>query len=217
LRFLGVIGIVLFCCFYVRRSFESKEVEFLLSRPISRLCFLFSHAAAFSILSFLVALAITVTVSVLGKPDMTGLALWGVSIAAEFAIMSVASLFFSMVLTSAAGSALATLGWYALSRMMGVLLGIMSLPPPNWVFSVMGNMMELISIVIPRLDMMGQTSWLVYGAEGAGSIAFLPEAGGYAQAMMEHLGLSGFIGAQGIVFTGLLLAASAYDFMRRQF
>src|SRR4051812_24038337 len=73
LRFLGVTGLILFCCFYVRRSFENKEVEFLLSKPVSRLSFLCSHALAFSILAFLIAVAITVAVAVLGRPDTTGL------------------------------------------------------------------------------------------------------------------------------------------------
>lgn len=217
LRFLGVTGVILFCCFYVRRSFESKEVEFLLSRPISRMSFLFSHAAAFSVLSFMIALAIVLAVSIIGKPNMAGLAVWGVSLAAEFSIMAVMALFFSMVLHSAAGSALATLGGYSLARMVGILLGITSLPPANWVFAIMGSVMKLISIVIPRLDLMGQTTWLVYGVEGSGGIKFLPDAGSYAHVMMEHLGLAGFIGFQGIVFTGLLLAAAAYDFTRRQF
>lgn len=217
LRFLGVMGIVLFCCFYVRRSFENKEVEFLLSRPISRLCFLLSHALAFSILAFFVALAISLTVSAIGKPVPTGLAVWGASLAAEFAVMAVASLFFSMVLSSAAGSALATLGLYALSRMVGTLLGILDVAPENWFFAIIGSLMKLISIGVPRLDMMGQTTWLVYGVEGAGSMKFLPDATAYAHWMAEHLGLAGFIGFQGILFVALLLAAAAHDFMRRQF
>ncbi len=217
LRFLGVTGVILFCCFYVRRSFENKEVEFLLSRPISRPCFLFSHAAAFSILSFFIALAIVLVVSVVGRPDMGGLAVWGASLAVEFAMMSVAALFFSMVLSSAAGSALATLGFYALARMIGTLLGIMDVAPVNWFFAVIGSLMKLISIIVPRLDMMGQTTWLVYGTAGSGGVKFLPDAGSYAHIVMENIGLAGFIGLQGLVFIALLLAASSYDFLRRQF
>lgn len=217
LRFLGVTGIILFCCFYIRRSFENKEVEFLLSRPISRLCFLFSHAAAFSILSFFIALAVVATVSLFGRPEAVGLAVWGASLVAEFSMMAVAALFFSMVLSSAAGSALATLGLYVLSRMMGTLLGILDLPPANWLFAILGNLMKLISIAIPRLDMMGQTTWLVYGIQGSGGVKFLPSASTYAHTLAEHLGLAGFIGVQGIVFVALLLGAASHDFMRRQF
>jgi hypothetical protein len=218
LRFLGVIGIVLFCCFYVRRSFETKEVEFLLSRPISRLSFLFSHAAAFMILAVLVTIALTAVVALLGKPSPSGLVAWGLSVAIENMIMAVSSLFFSMVLSSAAGSALATLGLYVLSRLIGTLLGIAALPPEGkWVYALLNNAMDVISIVVPRLDMMGQTSWLVYGVEGSGGIGFLTRAGTYAHEVMSHLGILGFMTVQGAFFVALLLAASAYDFLRRQF
>lgn len=217
LRFLGVMGVVLFCCFYVRRSFDSKEVEFLLSRPISRASFLVSHAVAFSILAALIAAAITLVVYFLGRPDMTGLLVWGASLMAELSIMAVASLFFSMVLSSASGSALATLGLYALARMVGTLLGILSAAPLNWFFAVIGSVMKLISVVTPRLDMMGQTSWLIYGVDVSASMRFLRDASAYSHWMAEHIGLVGFIGLQGILFAVLLLAASAYDFMRRQF
>lgn len=217
LRILGVTGIVLFCCFYVRRAFDAKEVEFLLSRPISRPAFLMSHAVAFGILSFLLAAAIVLVVGLIGRPDPVGLAVWGVSIGVEFAILSVTALFFSMVLSSAAGSALATLGFYALARMIGVLLGIMDLPPGNIFFAFLGSVMKLISIIIPRLDMMGQTTWLVYGIKGMAGFKFLPDATGYAEAMIDYIGLTGFIGLQGIVFIALLLAASMHDFIRREF
>jgi len=217
LRFLGVIGLVIFCSFYVRRSFESKEVEFLLSRPISRVSFLCSHALAFSILAAVIAVVTTVVVAVLGRPDTTGLLVWGGSLVAELSIMTVAALFFSMVLSSAAGSAMATLGLYVLARMIGTLLGILDHTPQNWFYAVIGNVMKLISMVTPRLDMMGQTTWLVYGVQGNGGVKFLSDASSYAHWMVEHLGLAGFIGVQGIIFVALLLAMSAYDFLRRQF
>ena len=157
------------------------------------------------------------TVSVIGRPSPEGLALWGTSLAAEFSIMAITALFFSIVLSSAAGSALATLGVYTLSRMAGTLLGIMDIPPANWIFAILSNIMELISIMIPRLDMMGQTTWLVYGISGSGSAKFLPNTGSTAYWMAEHLGLAGFISVQGLVFISLLLTATAYDFTRRQF
>lgn len=217
LRFLSVIGVVLFCCFYVRRAFETKEVEFLLSRPVSRLSFLFSHAFAFMALSVIVTAAVVVAVACLGRPDAGGLAVWGFSIAIENMIMAVCALFFSMVLSSAAGSALATLGVYVLARLMGTLLGIAAVPPEKAIFAVLNNIMDIISIVVPRLDIMGQTSWLVYGVQGSGGIDYLERAGTYAHSLLATVGVTGFMAVQGAVFIALLLAASAFDFLRRQF
>lgn len=217
LRFLGVIGIVLFCCFYMRRCFETKEVEFLLSRPISRLTFLWSHAAAFILLAALVAALVSLAVFFLGRPQPDGFALWSLSIAIECGVMAVVSLFFSMVLSSAAASALAALGLYVLARLAGMLLGIAQQPPDNMVFAVLNNVMEVISVLVPRLDLMGQTSWLVYGVAGSGGIGYTGNAGVYAHRLMEYLGIGGFLTAQGVLSIALFLAAAAFDFLRREF
>lgn len=218
LRFLSVIGLVLFCCFYVRRAFETKEVEFLLSRPLSRMTFLFSHAFSFALLAVLVAAVVAGAVYFLGKPNPHGLFAWGLSLGVENIIMTVAALFFSMVLSSAAGSALATLGLYVLARLIGMLIGIAHLPPENLIFAILNNTLEVISVAVPRLDLMGQTSWLVYGVEGSsGGLAFAEYATKWSHAIVETLGVAGFMLAQGVFFIALLLGASAFDFARRQF
>lgn len=217
LRFLSVIGLVLFCCFYMRRSFETKEVEFLLSRPISRMTFLFSHAFSFLLLALLVSAVVSAAVYFLGNPHFGGWVVWSSSIAVENVLMTMVALFFSMVLSSASGAALAALGFYVLCRLVGILIGIAAQPAENITFSVLNNLMDIISIILPRLDMMGQTSWLVYGVEGSDSIALMSQATSYATRMLEFLGVGGFILAQGVVFTLLLLAAAAFDFTRREF
>lgn len=217
LRFLGVLGTVLFCCFYIRRSFETKEVEFLLSRPLSRMTFLFSHALAFMVLSACIAATIAGVVFFLGKPSVGGFGVWAVSLGVEYMVMSVVALFFSMVIASASGSALSALGLYTLARMIGTILGIAYQAPANFFFAMLNNLVELISIFVPRLDLMGQTSWLVYGVAGSGGIGFTEEAGRYAHMMVANLGILGFITLQGAVFILLLLAATAFDFVRREF
>jgi ABC-type transport system involved in multi-copper enzyme maturation permease subunit len=217
LRLLGVAGVVLFVCFYMRRAFENKEVEFLLSRPVSRMTFLFSHALAFVILALFVTALVVAPMLFAGAPSPGGLAVWSLSIAIEYAVMAVVAQFFSMVLSSAAGSALASLGFYVLARMIGVLIGIAAVPADKPVFAVLGKVMDVISVVVPRLDLMGQTSWLVYGVDGAGGLGLLGESGAYAAAMVAHLGPAGFAGAQGLLFIPLLLAAAAFDFLRRRF
>lgn len=217
LRFLGVTGLVLFISFYTRRAFDSKEVEFLLARPLSRLQFLFSHAFAFMALAVVIAFCVSVALLFSGKPNMGGLLVWGFSLAGEYAVMAVAALFFAIMMSSAAGSALATLGFYALARLIGILLGIARLPGENIFFEILNNAMELISVVVPRLDLLGQTSWLVYGVEGAGGIVLRADAGAAAAWALSALGPVGFIALQSVVFCGLLLSAAVFDFRRREF
>ncbi len=198
LRFLSVLGLVLFIVFHVRRSFDTKDVEYLLSRPISRTSFLFSHVMAFSILAVFIGLATFAAVLVVApKAVGYGHLLWGASLLVELVVMANAALFFSLVLPSAATGALATFSFYALARMIGQLLGISQsgivLPGDKFLVFIM----KLISLLIPRLDLMGQSSWLVYPPD-------------------DSVGLV-FILVQGILFSFMIVCAALIDLVRRQF
>jgi ABC-type transport system involved in multi-copper enzyme maturation permease subunit len=217
MRFLGAICVILFTCFYIRRAFESKEVEFLLSRPISRLDYVLSHAVAFGVISFVIALVISGVVLATGQPDIFGWALWGTSLLVEFVILSIVALFFSMVLSSAAGAALACFAVYALARMMGVILGISAVPVGGTMTLVLGHIVELISIFIPRLDLMGQTSWLIYGADTVQHYDVDRFASSWSRSIIENTGVIWFIVAQGIVFSSFLIVCTVFDFVRKQF
>ncbi len=199
LRFAGVAGLVLFIVFHMRRSFDSKDVEFLLSRPISRNAFIFSHALAFSILALVVAAAVSVAVLAVNPGGVgAGHLLWIFSFMIELIIMASAALFFSMVVTSAAGSALAVFGLYLLARLMGQLIGIASIGLGGMALPFLQGIMNVIAMVVPRLDLMGQTTWLVY-PDMAGDVGF------------------GFLLVQGVFYTALLVCAALVDLRRRQF
>ncbi len=217
LRFLGVIGVVLFTCFHIRRSFDNKEIEFLLSRPISRVSFLVSHVAAFVIIAIIIAFVISMSIAVFSQPNFFGLLLWGGSLAIEYIIIATFALFFSMVLSSASGSALACLGIYVLARMMGTLLGISSSPNDSYLFEFLGKVMEFISIIIPRLDLMAQTEWLVYGIDNLNSVEFMRNATDFSKNLVNMLGIVGFIVIQAAIFTALLLSATIVDFLKKKF
>lgn len=199
LRFAGVAGLVLFVVFHMRRSFDSKDVEFLLSRPISRSAFIFSHGVAFSILALAVAVAISLAVFAVNPGGMgAGHVLWAFSIVIELIIMANAALFFSMVVTSAAGGALAVFGLYILARLMGQLIGIAGVALGGFAVPILQPIMNVVAMVVPRLDLMGQTSWLVY-PDSIGDVGF------------------GFILMQGALYTALLICAALVDLRRRQF
>ena len=198
LRVAGVLGLTLFSIFHMRRSFESKDVEFLLSRPISRSGFLLSFAAAFSILAAITALMEGLCLYVLAPMHFDdGVVLWIASITVENIIMINVALFFAMILTSAAAGAMATFGLYVLARMMGEILGIVDTNTEFAWAKPLSYIMETISVIVPRLDLMGQTSWLIYGAQGDVSY--------------------GFLAAQGAVFSALVLTAAMIDLSRRKF
>ncbi|MGH1377618.1 MAG: hypothetical protein ACRBB3_02240 [Alphaproteobacteria bacterium] len=198
LRLISVFGLVLFVVFFVRRSFDGKDIEFLLSRPVGRLKIIFSYAFSFSLLALLMGISVGLCVYALAPHLFAqGHLLWVVSIIVENIIMVNVALFFAMYISSSASAAMVTSGSYILARMMGQLLGITdsSLVDSAGIYSMA---LQFVSVIIPRLDLMGQSSWLIYGVEGS------------------DIGLLYIIG-QGLVFTSLVLAAASLDFVRRQF
>ena len=82
--------------------------------------------------------------------------------------------------------------------MIGLLTGIaQSTSGDNLALRLVGQAMEAISIVIPRLDLFGQTSWLIYGVGG-------------------EIGLS-VIAIQALVYAPMIVAAAVFDMKRWQF
>lgn len=198
LRIVGVLGLVLFVCFFIRRSFDSKDVEFLLSRPIGRLQFLLSYALAFSLLAVLVGLACGLSLFAISPTIYSeGFVLWGLSLIIENIIMVNIAFFFSMMLASAATAVLAVLAFYVLGRMMGEILGIIDTGATGMSNAGLEMIMNVVSVITPRLDLLGQTSWLLYGAEiGVGFT---------------------FVMIQGAVFLFMVLCAALIDLFTRQF
>ncbi len=198
LRFAGVTALVLFTVFHVRRSFETKDVEYLLSRPVSRIAFLVSHFTALTILALLFAVSVLLVLFGLSGGTFTsGYFLWWVSLFAEFMIMANMALFLSMVLPSAASGALAAFAFYILGRLVGQIFGILDAHIVGEFVQNLGYGAEFISYFIPRLDLMAQTSWLVYGPDPSVDCTFILLRGAF--------------------FTLLVLAASIIDLLRRQF
>lgn len=198
LRLFAVIGLLLFACFYVRRLFENREIEYLLSRPISRPAFVISIALAMSFIAVVFSLLVFAAVywSVDGG-DLQPLLLWLFSFIVELLIVVNSVIFFAMVIPSAAGAAMASLGFYVFCRMLGQLLGIADagIDVPGGQF--LNLILEFISLFMPRLDLLSQTSWLVYGVESVRDI------------IMTIL--------HGFVFFVVLLCAAIFDLVRREF
>lgn len=198
LRILLILTLSLFVVFHMRRSFDAKDVDFLLSRPLGRIPFILSHSAAFSLLALLLGgLTSLLLWAIMPHHFGAGHILWALSITAEAIIIVNAALFFSMVITSAVAAVMAVTALYVLGRMMGQILGIIEAGTSN-AFRVLEIIMQAISTLIPRLDLMGQTAWLLYDVETA---------------QTELV----FVFAQTAVFVFLIITASLIDLLKRQF
>lgn len=204
LRIISLLGLTLFTVFYIRRSFDSRDIEFLLTRPISKASFVFSHVAALSILTTAAGFFISLIVSVLAYHYgvHSSFYLWCFGITFELMIIVNVAFFFSMVLSSPVTAGMATFGFYILSRLMGQLLSILHHTPSpvdiqDHMMNGLGYLFSVISVLFPRLDLLAQTSWLIYG-------------GGQFSDWI-------FVVVQGFAFLSLAAVATWIDLRRRQF
>lgn len=197
-RLFGISCLVLFIVNYIRRAFEARDIDYLLSRPISRTGFILTHSLAFSVLALISALILGGIIVLLQiKLLQGGLFLWWGSLAAEFIIMANVAMFFAFVMKSATACTIIVFAFYLLTRLIGDILGILSTPAASKAMEYLEHVMEFISVFLPRLDLMGQSKWILYG---------LP----------ENISVW-FIAGQCIVFTALMIGATIVDFRRRQF
>lgn len=200
LRILGLIGLVLFAIFFIRRLFDARDIEYLLSRPVSRVSLTLSCSAAFSLLALAAAVLLGLIVGGIAASSghVTGVALWFTGVAAEYIVMVNVALFFAFVLSSPVTAGMAALGFYVLARMMGQLMGIIQNTPVSFPGQeLLNQVMNMVAMLMPRLDLMTQTSWLIYGNTG----------------VQDYL----FILLQTAVFLALILTAALIDLVRRQF
>lgn len=196
-RLVVVLALVLFTCFHVRRAFEAGAVELLLSRPISRRDFVLAHVLMLILFAALMATLAGLAVGAIARAGLAAAGWWTLSLFVEGVIVAVAALFFALALPSAVTSALACLGLYALGRMIGLLAGIAAAHgdagPIAW---TLDHLIGLLALVLPRLDLLSRSAWLVHGL---GDLAQL------GPALL-----------QGTLYVVLLGAAASFDFGRRQ-
>ena len=199
-RVIFVLGILLFVCFHVRCTYESREIDMMLSRPVSRAGFVLAYYGGFAGLSLLLVPLAALALSVAGRAPLDGLLLWVWSLALEGLIVVAIGLFFALLMSSATAAAMAAIGFYIFGRLVGSVLGVLTgawLNVETPFARATGFIFKLVSTVMPRLDLFGQSSWLVYGASGN---------------LLDWAAT-----LQTLIYVPLLLAMAIHDFERKQF
>lgn len=199
LRSLAVLGLVIFISFFVRRAFESREIDYLLATPLTRHKLLSSFSLAFIVVAAVFALMISLVILVLLQKFSEGWLIWSASVLVELSITSMVALFFAVVLKSATVSALCSFGFYSLARMLGAMIGIITskFDGPPLMTQAVDFIVKIISAVTPRFDLLAQSAWLVYG-----------DASGFAWWILP---------VQFVAFCTLFFVCAAYDLRRSQF
>jgi hypothetical protein len=200
-RIILVTGLIVFVCFHVRRAFENREVESILSKPISRTQFVVAYWLGFSVLAILVTIPAIIIIELLNKPDFIGLLFWSASLILEISIVIAFALLASLIMKSAVSPVMSTCAFYLVSRLMGFFVSAMESPT-----SLMGSgkfgiflefIMKIISTIIPRLDLFAKSEWLIYGVSNQNDLWIFP--------------------VQAAIFISLMISVAVFDFKRKQF
>jgi hypothetical protein len=197
-RLIMMVGLIVFVCFHIRHAFDTKEIDVILSRPISRSNLVIAYWLGFAFVGALLTLPIVAIVALIGVGSWSGFAGWAVSLLLESSLVVGLALFSAFTLRSAVTAVIACMGFYVLSRMMAffVITAKSGVVAGNK-FIVLKYALIAISTLVPRLDFFAKTEWLVYGFNSN-------------QDWLVAV-------AQAAVFVPLLLLASIADFRRKQF
>ncbi len=179
----------------VLREINDKGLELMLSLPLPRSTHYLGRLAGFAALGVL--LAVVFAAPLLAWAPAGAVALWGLSLACETALIAAAALFFAMTLAQLVPAIAATAGLYLLARSIAAIQAIASGPlaDPSLPSELARMAVGGVALLLPPLDAVTRTDWLLYGAPGPGA---------YGAALA---GLT--------IYAAVLIAAGLFDFYRR--
>ena len=164
------------------REFNDKVTELILSRPLRRSSYFFGKLAGYAVVALALALVSSLPL-VLFSPAVR-VALWGLSLACELLLVTAFELFCVFSLTQVMSALAAVACFYLLSRSISALQ-IMAANPLSDTLSfgqeVVNFVIDAIAFLLPGMDRMTQTGWLLYAAPSAADIAqLLAQTAAYA-------------------------------------
>lgn len=197
-RVMLMLGLIVFVCFHIRNAFDTKEIDVILSRPISRSNLVIAYFLGFFCVAIGLLVPIVSIIALVGAPNMAGFGFWSLSILLESSVVIALSLFSALALRSAVTSVLSCIGLYVTFRMM--IFFVMTAESPMFTsmhYAWLKYALQFLSAVAPRLDFYTKSDWLIYGLKNAGEWHY-------------------FV-IQTAIYVPILLVMSVMDFKRKQF
>lgn len=145
----------------VAREGSDRGLEFALTLPLSRAQYYLGKLAGFATCAVLVATSFALPMLLWSEP--VSIAAWWISLAAEGALVAAIALFFSMTLGNVTPALGATAAFYLLGRSLSAMQAIAAGPFDNSRESPFGGAIEIVALLLPKLDQTTRTEWLVYG------------------------------------------------------
>lgn len=195
LRACAVFLVALQVCASVAREANDKGLELMLSLPLPRASHYLGRLAGYVAIG--AALALLYAIPLLLWAEPAAVALWGLSLALEAALVAAAALFFALTLSQPVAAIAATVGLYLLARAVAAIQALAASPlaEPTPASRAARFAVDGVALLLPRLDAVTRSEWLLYGAPAPG--AFAAAAAGL------------------LLYVVLLAAAGLFDFQRR--
>ena len=190
-----MLGTAVFVAFHIERLYETREIETILARSVSRETFVLSYWLGIVCVVSIIVIPVLAGANILSN-QAVGTIWWSASLALELLIVVAFVLFAGLTMERALPTIFSTVGFYALARLMSFFTAIASGGPQTETMQAVGPIAKGLSYVVPRLDLFAQTRWLIYGSDGA---SFWPVA------------------VQALIFAPLLICAAMFDLRKKQF
>jgi ABC-type transport system involved in multi-copper enzyme maturation permease subunit len=197
LRVAAVFMVAVFVITSMVRESNDKVTELLLSLPVPRSAYFFGkfggYAAVGAILALLSALPLA------PFANFQGVVLWTLSLICELLIVTAMSLFCVVSFAQVVPAFAAVAGFYLLSRSMAAMQIIAGAPlqDPSLTDRVVNAVVHLIALLLPALDAMTQTAWLLGPAPGVSTL--------------------GSVVGQTTLYLVLICSAALFDLYRKNF
>jgi len=198
LRVAAVFIVATFIITSMVREANDKVTELMLSQPAPRSSYFLGKFSGYAMVAVILAAAFALPLAVI--TPTTGLLAWSVSLVGELLIVTSVSLFCVVSLTQVLSAFAATAGFYLLSRSMAamqVIAGASLTSEHTFSDTVINWIVKAIALLLPSLDRMTRTDWLVNAAPG------LDETAGLA--------------AQSAIYVALIASAALFDLHRRNY
>jgi ABC-type transport system involved in multi-copper enzyme maturation permease subunit len=178
------------------REFNDKVVDLLLSLALPRAGYYLGKFLGFA--GIAVAISLLTTLALVPLAPGPGLALWGVSLTMELALVAALTLFCVITFAQIMPAISFVIAFYLLARSISAvrLLSTSQLLAPNdWSNRAVGRLVDALAWLLPDLDGFTSTAWLV-----------------------DHNGSLGALGlnaVQTLVYGSLLLGVGLFDLYRK--
>lgn len=171
LRGTGVFLVAAFCITSIARESNDKITELFLSQPAPRSHYYLGKITGCAGLALAIAAAFAASLT--PYSSIAQAAVWGASFAGELLILAAISVFCAISLHHVIAAFAATAAFYLLARSIGAMQIIAATPisiEPSWTDDAFRWILDAIALMMPNLDRMTQTAWLIDQAPAPGEL-----------------------------------------------